>query len=97
MEREYIGYGVVDASFVYILEDPLQDNSSLGYLRRRSLVKIMERQPVSIKGTVESWVKVEAPYAGTPDGEIEGWLKESSLTVYDNEDQAETAAKAMTP
>ena len=97
LEREFIGYGVVDVSFVHILSGPMQDNDSLGYLRKRSLVRITERRSVNGRGNAESWVKVDAPYPASSDGKIQGWLRESSLNVYDNEVQALTAAQAMTP
>lgn len=97
MEREFIGYGVVDASFIHVLSEPLRDNTSLGYLRKRSLVKITERRSVNNRGKVETWVKVDAPYPGTSGGNIQGWLNETSLNVYENEVQANTAAQIMTP
>ncbi|MCL2832341.1 MAG: hypothetical protein FWD78_04150 [Treponema sp.] len=97
LDRDFIGYGVVDESFVHVLAEPLQENNSLGYLRKRSLVKIMERQSVKNGANAENWVKVEAPYTGAPDDSIQGWLKESSLIIYDSEAQAQTAARIMNP
>ena len=95
MTREFIGYGVVNVSFVHVLKEPLMDNSSLGYLRKKSTVKIMERRSLSNRGKAETWVKIDAMYS-TETG-IQGWLRESALNVYENEFQAMTAAETMIP
>ena len=97
MIREFIGYGVVNVSFVHVLNEPLQENASLGYLRKRSLVKIIERKSLANRGNVESWVKIDAEYSGSPDGTIQGWLRENTLNIYDNQFQAHTAVESMLP
>jgi len=97
MIREFIGYGVVNVSFVHILNEPVQDGESIGYLRKRSMVKIIERSSLRDRGNVETWVKIDTEYTGVPDNKIQGWLREASLNIYDNEEQAYTAAQAMTP
>lgn len=96
LARDIIGCGVVEVSFAHVQAEP-GSNDSLGYLRRRSVVRIIERGSVNNNGNMESWVKIDSPYSGAPDGKIQGWLRESSLIIYDNEDQAQTAARAMTP
>ena len=95
--REFIGYGVVNVSFIHVVNEPRQDGTSLGYLRRGSLVKITERRILRNRGNSEIWVLVDAQYPGAPEGKISGWLEENSIVVFDTEVQALTAAEAMTP
>ena len=95
--REFIGYGVVNVSFIHVAAEPRQDSTSLGYLRKGSLVKIKERRILRDRGNSEIWVLVDAQYSGTPEGIIQGWLGESSLNIFQNEVQAITAMEAMTP
>ena len=97
MVREFIGYGVVNVSFIHLLQEPFQDNLSLGFLRKGSLVKITERRFLKNRGSIETWLEVEAEYSGAQEGKIQGWLRESSVNVYDNEFQAITAAGIMLP
>ena len=91
MAREFIGYGVVNVSFLHVLDEPLNEGASLGYLRRRAPVRIMERRSIRNHGNVETWVKIDA------ESNIQGWIIESSINVYDNEVQAHTAAQNMSP
>jgi len=94
LAREYIGYGVVNISFTYLLSEPSPGGASRGYLRRGTVVRIIERRPVTDRRTSESWVLVEGNYEGH--GSLSrGWLRETTLEVYDNESQAQTASKAM--
>ncbi|MDR2619113.1 MAG: hypothetical protein LBC62_09610 [Treponema sp.] len=95
--RAFIGYGVVNVSFTHVSEEPEQDGLSLGYLRRGSLVKILERRSVVRRGSPEAWLFVSAAYQGVSDGVIRGWLREGGVDVYDNESQARTASEAMAP
>jgi hypothetical protein len=71
------------------MDKPETNSVSLGYVRRGSMVKIIERRFVNDRGSTESWVLVE----GTED--IEGWIKESLVDVYDNEFKAQTASELM--
>ena len=95
--REFIGYGVVNVSFLHVLDEPLDEGTSLGYLRRRSLVRIMERRPVRNRMAVESWVKIDADHSGTAGSGLQGWIQESSINVYTSEAQALTASQTMSP
>ena len=97
LTREYIGYGVVNVSFAQLLSDPGTGAASRGYLRRGTVVRIIERRPVVNRNTTESWVLVEGNYqdAQGAAGPARGWLQETTLNIYDNEGQAETASKAM--
>jgi len=87
LSREYIGFGVVTASFTHILADPDQDSPSLGYLRRGSLVRILRRQAVKNGDVFTSWVLTEENQ--------QGWLKEEVLNIYETESQAKTASESM--
>jgi len=87
LSREYIGFGVITASFTHILADPDQDSPSLGYLRRGSLVRILRRQAVKNGDVFTSWVLTQ--------GNQQGWLKEEVLNIYETESQAKTASESM--
>jgi hypothetical protein len=87
LSRSGIGYGVVSVSYTHVVNEPGKGGVSLGYLRRGSIVRILERRLVT--GTSESWVLVEGTYRG--------WLKETVVDIYGLEAQAKTAAERMTP
>ena len=95
--REYIGYGVVNVSFTHLLSEPESGGVSMGYLRRGTVVRIIERRPVINQGkspaVSEFWVLVEGNYDSGSSSR--GWLQESALEIYDSESQAKTASKAM--
>jgi len=92
--RQYIGYGVVNVSFTHLLNAPGPNGVSMGYLRRGTVVRIIERRTITSKGKTESWVLAEGNYegSGVPS---QGWLEETTVAVYDNEPMAKTASKAM--
>ena len=92
--REFIGYGVVNPPFVHIVDEPRQDARPLAYLRRGSVVKIVERQTIRNRGIPETWVLIDVTL---PEGMIQGWLGENYINVFRNEGQANTAAGTMTP
>ena len=87
LSREYIGFGVITASFTHITYDPGEDSPSLGYLRRGSLVRVLRRQIIKTSGGFVSWVLTE--------GSQQGWLKEEVIDIYDSERKAKTAAESM--
>ena len=87
LTREYIGFGVITASYTHIMSEPVNNTVSLGYLRRGSLVKILQRSVVREDNTPVSWVQIE--------GNQNGWLKEEVMVIYDNEDRARTAADSF--
>jgi hypothetical protein len=87
LTRDHIGYGVITASFTHITSEPSEDSSSLGYLRRGSLVRIIKRQNVKTGVAFESWVRV--------DGVQNGWLKEEVMDIYNTESQAKTASESI--
>ncbi|GHT92407.1 hypothetical protein FACS1894140_4380 [Spirochaetia bacterium] len=91
LSRQLIGYGVINVSYTHVVEEAESSSASLGYLRRGSIVKILERRPVkrTVGRTeiVESWVLVE--------GNFRGWLPEPVVDIYDSENRARTAAGSM--
>ena len=92
--REYIGYGVVNVSFTHLLSEPGNSGISRGYLRKGTVVRILERRPIIIRGSSDSWVLAEGNYQG-PGAVSQGWLQENTLEIYENESRALTASKSM--
>jgi hypothetical protein len=86
LSRRVIGYGVVSASYTHVVSEP-QGGGSLGYLRRGSLVKVLERRGSASPEGDESWVLVEGTY--------QGWLPGGVIQIYDSEARARTAAESM--
>ncbi|MDR3020399.1 MAG: hypothetical protein LBU66_05795 [Treponema sp.] len=87
LSRDYIGFGVITASFTHITEEPAQDSVSLFYMRRGSLARVVKRQSVRTGNVFTSWVMIDEPH--------HGWLKENEMEIYNNESQAKTASEAM--
>ena len=90
LSRTIIGFGVVNVSSPYVTAGP-EESASLGYLRRGSLARIIERRLVKNGGSTESWVLAE----GTAQGSVRGWLREELVDIYDNEGRAKTASELM--
>ena len=97
LNREFIAYGVVNVSFLHVLSEPLDEDTSLGFLRRRSLVKITERRSIRNRGNTEIWVRIDANFSSDQGTDIQGWIPESSINVYNSEAQAVTASQSMSP
>jgi hypothetical protein len=97
LARDYIGYGVVNVSFTNLLNENGPNAVSRGYIRRGTVIRIIERAQVNNRGKIESWVLGESNYqpSGTSGAGSGGWLRESALLVFDNESQANTASKTM--
>jgi hypothetical protein len=89
LSRSVIGYGVIGASYTHVAAEPDRTGASRGYLRKSSIVRVLERRSISRGEAVESWVLV--------DGVYQGWVQEDDIRVYDNEAQAKTAAGSMAP
>jgi hypothetical protein len=95
LTRQAIGYGVINSSYIHILESRGEGNVSLGILRKGTIVKIIERRPLVIKGgTREMWLLASAPESqGENFAEnVSGWMPEHDLRIYESLSQAETAA-----
>jgi hypothetical protein len=92
LSRPVIGYGVVVPSYTNLSNEAWESGLSHGYLRRGSVVKVLERRFIN-KGTenspsvAESWVLVEGGY--------QGWLHEEEVEIFDYEEQAKTASEKM--
>jgi hypothetical protein len=89
LSRGEIGYGVVNVSYTHVANEPGSRGLSLGYLRRGSVVRVLERRVPGGK-VPETWVRVENGGAGTP-----GWLPESVVDIYPTEAQAHTASETL--
>ena len=87
LSRTLIGYGVINVSYTHVTAAPEDGSASLGYLRRGSLVRVLERKMVAGGKSPESWVLAE--------GSSKGWVREAVMEIYDNQGQAETAAESM--
>jgi len=87
LSQTFIGYGVINVSYTRVNASIEESGSSAGYLRQGSVVRVIERRLVKNEGKTEAWVLVE--------GTAKGWLKESLIDIYGNENQAVTAAKSM--
>jgi hypothetical protein len=87
LSREVIGFGVINVSYIHVTGAPENGGSSPGYLRRGSVVQVIERRVVTNGVLSESWVLV--------DGSHRGWVKENLVDIYDNEGRARTAAESM--
>jgi hypothetical protein len=94
LSGNYIGFGVLTASYTHVIEKPEEGSASIGYLRRGDLVRIIKRQIVSTKGAASSWVLIYEPSAGGSRA-LQGWLRENEMDIYDNESRAKTAARIM--
>jgi hypothetical protein len=89
LSRSVIGYGVINVSYTHLVSEPSPSGFSLGYLRKGSIVEVLERRFVNNGGVTESWVLVE--------DSSRGWLKEEVIQVYDNEAKARTASESLHP
>jgi hypothetical protein len=83
LSRPVIGYGVISAAFIHLMAEPGGDGASTGYLRKSSIVEVLERRAIARNGAWETWVLVR--------GTHRGWLREREIRVFDNEAQARTA------
>jgi hypothetical protein len=91
LSRSVIGYGVINVSYTHAADSPGSAGLSLGYLRRGSVVEILERRLIKNAGNTGSWVLVKENSAQ----KIQGWLPASVVDVYDTRGQAETASESM--
>ncbi|MDR2663608.1 MAG: hypothetical protein LBC31_11490 [Treponema sp.] len=84
LSREILGYGVVTASYTRVLDEPDAGGVALGYVREKTILRVLERRLIKEGDAFTSWILI--------DGSYRGWLPESALVIYDNEGKAETAA-----
>ncbi|MCL2764862.1 MAG: hypothetical protein FWD40_06230 [Treponema sp.] len=97
LSGDYIGFGVITSSFTHITSDPSEDSSSLGYLRRGTLVRIIRRQVLRTPEGFVSWVLTDGNHDDNfrLSNSMTGWLKEEVMDIYNNESQARTASESM--
>ena len=94
LAREYIGFGVVNVSFTHILSEPGTAGVSQAYLRRGTVVRVIERRQINSRTGSELWVLAEGNYQGS--GSVSrGWLQEATLEIYESEMQANTASRSL--
>ena len=90
LSGNYIGFGVIVTSYTHVSREPEENSTSIGYLRRGSVVPIIERRIITRNtgrtSVAQSWVLIEEP---------KGWLKEEVMDIYNNESRAITAAQMM--
>ncbi|GHT82871.1 hypothetical protein FACS1894137_02640 [Spirochaetia bacterium] len=87
LSRSVIGYGVINSSFTQVQNEPAPGSVSLGYLRRGSVVEILERKMMSLRGVSESWIRVQSSYRG--------WIREEGVQIYTSKAQAMTASELL--
>jgi len=94
LSRQFIGYGVITASFAHLFTESGGTDASLGYLRRGTIVNIVERRQLLNRETLEVWLLTEEsdPVSGNPS---RGWISGSMLAMFDNKAQAATAARDL--
>jgi hypothetical protein len=83
LSGDYIGFGVITASYTHLMAQPEENAASAGYLRRGTIVEIVRR----ISGASGDWV-----FVGVSPG---GWLREDVMEIYDSEVKAKTAAQLI--
>ena len=93
LSRDYIGYGVVNVSFTHLLNEPGSGGTSLTYLRRGTVLRIIERRTLLTLENSELWVLAEGNSGA--DNSSRGWLREAALDIFDSESRAKTASEAM--
>jgi hypothetical protein len=93
LSRDYIGFGVITSSFTHVTADPSEGSSSIGYLRRGSLVRIVRRQTIRTQNGFVSWVLTDGGVHGT--AVTAGWLREEVMDIYNTESQARTASEII--
>ena len=87
LSRYVIGYGVVNANYTHILDRQGESGKSIGFLRRGSIVEILERRPVIRGDKAEMWIFASGNY--------KGWMKETELSIYPSKAQALTASESI--
>jgi hypothetical protein len=84
LSRSVLGHGVVTVSYTRIYNEPSFDGVSLGYVREKTILAVLERRLIREGETQQFWVLTEGNYRG--------WLPESVIKLYENEGKAQTAA-----
>jgi hypothetical protein len=97
LSRGEVGYGVVNVSYTHVVDKPDSQALSLGYLRRGSVVRVLERRQAGYGQAAQvrprPWVLVEGH--GDLSLDSPGWLPESVVDIYFTAAQAQTAAESL--
>jgi hypothetical protein len=86
LSRQVVAYGVVNVSFTKLTDKPAPESASASYLRKGSIVQILERRSVTVGVKSENWVLVDEPA---------GWIRETEIDLYESESQAQTASEVF--
>jgi hypothetical protein len=92
LTRQYIGFGVINASFTHVTAEPADGSLPLGYLRRGTLVQIIRRQILRTNTGFSTWVFIEGSQYTR--GE-RGWLREDVMSIFESENRARTASELI--
>jgi len=84
LSRPVIGYGVVIAPYTRLLDEPSYNAVTLGFVRERTVLTILERTLVQDGDALYYWVYTE--------GDYHGWFPETEIRLFDNRYKAQTAA-----
>jgi len=84
LSRAVLGYGVINVSYTGVMDEPSKNSVTLGYVREKSIVTVLERRIIREGDALQYWMLIEGNYRG--------WLPEQVLDVYDNLEKAQTAA-----
>ncbi len=82
-----IGYAVVTLSYTRLFDSPGGSGVALSYLRRGSVLPIVERRSIVSEYSTERWILIE--------NTERGWLPELAVSVYNTEAAAKTAAERL--
>jgi hypothetical protein len=94
LSREVIGYGVVTLSYIHLLDEPDSGGISLVFLRKGTIVKILEHRSVPKGEMPEFWVRAQALDTEGAN-KAAGWARAEAFQVYDNEEKARTVVEAL--
>ncbi|MDR0448774.1 MAG: hypothetical protein LBH07_08915, partial [Treponema sp.] len=64
LSRTILGYGVVTASYTRVYNEPSTNGISLGYVREKTVLAVMDRRIVKEGETQQPWVLTEGSYLG---------------------------------
>ena len=84
LSRPVLGYGVVTVSYTRVFNEPNNNGVSLGFVREKTILTILERRLIKEGETQQYWILTEGNY--------KGWVPESVIKLYDTKAKAQTAA-----
>ena len=84
LSRSVLGYGVVTASYTRVFNEPNNNGVSLGFVREKAILTVLERRLIKEGDTLQYWFLTEGNYRG--------WIPESVIKLYETKGKAQTAA-----